>query len=376
MGDFKLSIDMTKEKINIFKPYLNVKLKYKGGKPADQIDTGGKPLYKLSSNENILGSSPKALAAIRQNVDKLHIYPANTDAKLRTALAEFYGQDTTPAHFMGTPSGSEALEIIIRAFLGEGLEAIVSNPAFMPYVMFSKKQGAKVIDIPLRAPDYALNVDEMLAAVNDNTRLIFLTSPNNPTGSYIPKPELDRLIYNLPEHVVVVYDEVYYQFADAEDFTTAMPYVAEGRNVIGLNSFSKAYGLAGMRIGYAYSTPEIINYISQLYKPFLLNTLAHEAAIAALGDTEFIEKTVSTVLKEKAFLYQELNKLPIKYWKTQGNFILLAPECHDLEFEEKMQKEGIMVRPVAGFGAPGCIRVTIGHRASSEAFIAGLKKCI
>jgi len=143
----------------------------------------------------------------------------------------------------------------------------------MPYIMFSKKQGGKVIDIPLLAPDYALNVDEMLAAVTDKTRLIFLTSPNNPTGSYIPKADLDRLIYGLPDHVVVVYDEVYFQYADAPDFTTALPYIKEGKNVIGLNSFSKAYGLAGMRIGYAYSTPRIIKYISQLYKPFLLNTL-------------------------------------------------------------------------------------------------------
>ena len=364
---------MTKEKINIFKPYLDVELQYKGGKPASEIDTGGKPLYKLSSNENILGSSPKALAVIRENIDTLNIYPPNKDTELRVALAKFYGGDMTSEHFMGTPSGSEALEIIIRAFLGEGLEVIVSNPAFMPYIMFSKKQGGKVIDIPLLAPDYALNVDEMLAAVTDKTRLIFLTSPNNPTGSYIPKADLDRLIYGLPDHVVVVYDEVYFQYADAPDFTTALPYVKEGKNVIGLNSFSKAYGLAGMRIGYAYSTPRIIKYISQLYKPFLLNTLAHKAAIAALSDTEFIEKTVKTVHEEKAYLYKELDKLPIKYWKSQGNFILMKPEMNDKEFETKMQGEGVMVRPVAGFGAPDCVRVTIGHRKSSKAFIAGLK---
>ena len=252
---------MTKEKINIFKPYLDVELQYKGGKPASEIDTGGKPLYKLSSNENILGSSPKAIAAIRENIDTLNIYPANKDTELCAALSEFYGDNMTSEHFMGTPSGSEALEIIIRAFLGEGLEVIVSNPAFMPYIMFSKKQGGIVIDVPLLAPDFAINVDAMLAAVTDKTRLIFLTSPNNPTGSYIPKADLDRLIYGLPDHVVVVYDEVYFQYADASDFTTALPYIKEGKNVIGLNSFSKAYGLAGMRIGYAYSTPRIIKYI-------------------------------------------------------------------------------------------------------------------
>lgn len=364
---------MAKQKINIFKPYLDVELQYKGGKPASEIDTGGKPLYKLSSNENILGSSPKALAAIREHVKTLNIYPSNKDTELRAALAEFYGAGMTSEHFMGTPSGSEALEIIIRAFVGEGLEVIVSNPAFMPYIMFSKKQGGKVIDIPLLAPNYDLNVDAMLAAVTDKTRLVFLTSPNNPTGTYIPKADLDRLIYGLPDHVVVVYDEVYFQYADAPDFVTALPYIKEGKNVIGLNSFSKAYGLAGMRIGYAYSTPRIIKYISQLYKPFLLNTLAHKAAIAALGDTAFIEKTVKTVHREKAYLYKELDKLPIKYWKTQGNFILMKPEMNDLEFESKMQSEGVMVRPVAGFGAPGCVRVTIGHRKSSKAFIAGLK---
>jgi len=130
---------MTKEKINIFKPYLDVELQYKGGKSASEIDTGGKPLYKLSSNENILGSSPKAIAEVRKYTKTLNIYPPNKDNDLRDALAEFYGEDMTPQHFMGTPSGSEALEIIIRAFLGEGLEVIVSNPAFMPYIMFSRE---------------------------------------------------------------------------------------------------------------------------------------------------------------------------------------------------------------------------------------------
>ena len=338
-----------------------------------ELDFGGKTPYKLSSNENILGSSPKALAAIRAGLDKLHLYPPNKDTKLREALSEFYENKLTSAHFMGTPSGSEAIDLIIRAFLGEDLECIVSDPAFMPYIMFSKKQGGKVVNIPLRRPDFSLDIPGILAAVNEKTRLLFLSSPNNPTGSYIPKADLDRLIYALPAHVIVLLDEVYYQYADAEDYTTALPYVAEGRPVIGINSFSKAYGLAGMRIGYAYSTPKIISYISQLSKPFLLPLLSHEAAIAALSDTEFIKKTVENNAREKSRLYNELDRLPLKYHKTQGNFILLEPEMPEKEFEDKMRLQGIMVRPVAGFGAPGCVRVTIGHRAASEAFIAGLR---
>ncbi|MFT5165927.1 MAG: histidinol-phosphate aminotransferase [Saprospiraceae bacterium] len=362
-----------KEKISFFKKYLAVAEPYKGGKAISEIKTNKDKIYKLSSNENPIGASPKALEAIKNNLENLHLYPDGTDKRLRAALQNFYNNELDEKQFIGASSGSEIIDHIVRAFAGEGLEVIVSNPTFSPYIMFSTWQGSTVVDVPLLEPDYALDVDGIINAITDQTRIIFLTSPNNPTGTYISKQELDRLFTQLPDHVVVVLDEVYYHFTDAEDYTTALPYVQKGYNIIAVNSFSKTYGLAGMRIGYGYTTLEISEYIHQICKPFLIDTLSIEAGIAALGDQEFIDKTVSIVKEGRHYLYKELDRLGVHYWKSQGNFVLIKPRIPAEEFEDKMLMEGVMVRQVAGFGAPGCVRVTVGVREANEAFVAALE---
>ncbi len=361
-----------------FKPYLQGKQSYKGGKSISEVKAlvGDKPIYKLSSNENALGSSPKAVAAVQELISSLSIYPDNTDTRFREALSRFYGGKLTPEQFLTTNSGVANIELIIRGFMEEGTNVIYSNPAFGPYKGFPVKLGANAIDIPLTGNNFDMNVKGILDAVNDKTRLIFITSPNNPTGTHLPKGQIDDLINNLPDHLVLVFDEVYYQYADASDFVRPLPYVLEGKNVIGINSFSKAYGLAGLRVGYSYSTPEISNYLRNLRRPFMINSLSMAGAIAALDDDEFIQQTVSLIHKEKQFLYSELDKLGVKYWKTQANFILVKPEISAEAFEDAMVNEGVMVRPVAGFGAPGCIRVTIGKRVANEAFVKAWKKIL
>jgi histidinol-phosphate aminotransferase len=369
---------LSQSEINIFKEALLPKASYKGGKGKSEVlkIIGSKKLYKLSSNENILGSSPKAIKAMRDAMVNMSEYPDRTDARLRKALSKFYGSFLTPNQFVTENSGVTLLDTIQRAFLSEGHEIIISNPAFKPYYAFAKRLGAKIVDIPLTGECYDLDVDGILSAINDNTRLVFLTNPNNPTGTHIPKDQLDNLMANIPDHVVVVFDEVYYQYADAEDYTTALPYVDEGKNIIGVNSFSKAYGLAGLRVGYAYSSEKIARYIAQLDIPFKLSRLAIDGAIAALSDTEHIKNTVRLVHKEKAFLYEQLEDLDIEFWDTQANFITIKPEMKNTEFEEAMLLEGVMVRPVAGFGQPDCIRVTIGDREANEAYINALRKVL
>lgn len=364
--------------INIFKETLLPKGAYKGGKSKSEVAglIGDKKLYKLSSNENYLGSSPMALDAIAQAIPELSQYPERKDNTMREALSAFYGGILKPDQFITDNSGVALLELIERAFLDPGLEIIINNPAFRPYEMYAKKLGAKVIDIPLVTDEFYLDLDGILGAITDKTRLLFLTSPNNPTGSYIPKEQMDALVNNVPDHVVIVYDEVYYQFADAEDFTTAMPYVLAGKNVIAVNSFSKAYGLAGMRIGYGYTTPKLAAYISQLRIPFMINKLADAAVKAALRDTDFINQTVSMVLEEKAFIYDALDEMRIMYYETQANFITIKPNMDAKELELAMLKEGIMVRPVANFGAHGCVRVTIGDREANEAYLAALGRVL
>ncbi|MEL7223137.1 MAG: histidinol-phosphate transaminase [Bacteroidota bacterium] len=366
---------MTNTNISPFKDYLLQKVAgYKGGKSrADAAQD--RPIYKLSSNENMLGASPKAMAAVQANLHQLNEYPDNSDGRLRQALSDFY-PGLMPDQFITDNSGVGVIQLIVNSFLGEGLECIFSNPCFIPYHSFPPKIGAKVVEVPLIGDQFELNVAGILNAINDRTRLIWLCSPNNPTGTHLAKAQLDQLLDQVPDHVIIIYDEVYYQFATAPDFTTALPYVKAGKQIIGVNSFSKAYGLAGLRIGYAYASEKIARYVSNMRRPFLINTLSMEAAIAALQDDEFIQRTVATINEGKAYLYPELDQLGIQYWKSQANFILMKPPMGELEFEDLMLAQGIMIRPATSFGAPGCVRVTIGTMEANQALIQGLKEVL
>lgn len=362
---------MKKNIQSIFKPHLAPKEVYKGGK---NIPPSNKKIYKLSSNENPLGASPKAVAAIKAALEHIDIYPDQTDIRLREALVKDFDGQLSADQFLCGNSGSEIIDMILRAFINEGDEVIFSNPCFLPYSVFSRWYGAKTIDVPLLSPNYDLDVEGILNAINKSTKIIFLTSPNNPTGTYIPKPVMDDFLERVPKNILIVFDEVYRHFTDAEDYVTALPYVLADHNVIGLNSFSKTYGLAGQRIGYAYTTATIANYIRLIQKPFLLPLTSIEAGIGALSDTEFIAETVKTVLAGRKYLAQEFDNIGIKYWPSQANFFIIDPPLPEMEFADKMMEEGIMVRPVSQFGAPGKVRITIGAAEANEACIKAIRK--
>lgn len=359
-----------------YKPYLSSSREYKGGRSKTEIEADGKKVYKLSSNENPLGASPLAIEAIKKNLDSLSEYPSPNDESLRQALSTFYEGRLTPDQFITTNSGVANLELIMRGFITEGSECIYSSPYFTPYSSFPAKMGARTIDVPLKGDTFKLDLEGIKNAINDRTSLVFITSPNNPTGSIIEEEQIDELLSFLPDHVLLVFDEVYHQYPDAEEYVRALPYVLSGKNVIAVNSLSKAYGLAGLRIGYSYASEEIASYLRKFRRPFMLNTLSMEAAIAALGDHEFIQHTVDLIHTEKQFLYSALDKLDLKYWKTQGNFFMLKPNSSPQEFEEKMIEQGVMTRTLEGFGSSDCVRVTIGTREGNEAFILALKAII
>ncbi|MAU16240.1 MAG: histidinol phosphate aminotransferase [Muricauda sp.] len=362
---------MKKDIKSIFKPHLEPKEVYKGGKNIPPTD---KKIYKLSSNENPLGASPKAVAAMKAALDNIDVYPDQTDIRLREALVKDFDGQLSADQFLCGNSGSEVIDIILRAFINEGDEVIFSNPCFLPYSVFSRWYGADQVDVPLLAPNYDLDVEGILNAINERTKIIFLTSPNNPTGTYIPKSVMDDFIARIPRNIVVVFDEVYRHFTDADDYVSALPYVLEGHNVIGLNSFSKTYGLAGQRVGYGYTTTTIANYIRLIQKPFLLPLTSIEAAIGALNDKEFIEKTVKTVLEGRKYIANAFDELGITYWPSQANFFIIDPPFPEMEFTDKMMEEGIMVRPVSQFGAPGKVRITIGDAEANEALVSALRK--
>lgn len=362
---------MKKEIKSIFKPHLQPKDVYKGGK---NIPASTKKIYKLSSNENPLGASPKAVEGMKKAINLIDVYPDQTDIRLREALAIDFDNRLFADQFITGNSGSEVIDMILRAFVNDGDEVIFSNPCFLPYAVFSRWYGAKQIDVPLLEPNYDLDVEGILNAISRKTKVIFLTSPNNPTGSYIPKPILEGFLDRVPKNIIIVFDEVYRHFADAEDYVTALPYVEKGYPVLGLNSFSKTYGLAGQRIGYSYTTAEIANYIRLIQKPFLLPLTSIEAALGALNDEFFIEKTVKTVHQGRRFLADSFDLFGIKYWPTQANFFIIDPPLPDMEFADKLLEEGVMVRPVTQFGAPGKVRITIGDQEANEALVKALKK--
>ncbi|UJH68414.1 histidinol-phosphate transaminase [Allomuricauda sp. SCSIO 65647] len=357
---------------SIFKPYLEPKEIYKGGKNLPENPT--QKIYKLSSNENPLGQSPKATEALLKAAQNLALYPDQTDIRLRKALVDHFGGQLTVDQFICGNSGSEIIDMVLRAFINEGDEVIFSNPCFLPYSVFSRWYGAKQIDIRLKDPDYSLDVEGILSAITKRTKIIFLTSPNNPTGTYIQKTVLEDFLARIPKNVLVVYDEVYRHFADADDYVTALPYVLQGHNIVALNSFSKTYGLAGQRIGYCYTTLKIANYIRQIHKPFLLPLTSIEAAIGALNDHGFVEETVKTVLRGRKFFAGEFDRLGIKYWPSQANFFIIDPPIPEMKFTDALMDEGVMVRPVSQFGALGKVRITVGDQEANEALVSALKK--
>ncbi len=357
-----------------FKTYMPTSTSYKGGKSKDEVSVTGKKIYKMSSNENPLGASPKAMAALKKYLPSISEYPPPLDHRFRAKLSEYYQGVLSPDQFVTTNSGVANINLIIRGFLDANSECLYCSPYFSAYKGFPKKVGAKATNVPLLGKNFDLDIRGIENAITEKTSLLFITSPNNPTGSYIPKSQVDELLSILPDHVLLVFDEVYYQYADAKDYVRALPYVLEHENVIAINSFSKAYGLAGMRIGYSYASEEVATYLQKLRIPFMLNTLSMEAAIGAMQDDEFIERTVALIHKEKKYLYQELDAFGMEYWKTQANFIMVRPQLTPEQFEARMIEEGIMVRPLAGFGAPDCVRVTIGAHEANEAFINALKK--
>jgi len=357
-----------------FKPYFQTKMKYKGGSSGAPMP--GKKIYKMSSNENPLGTSTKVLDHIKQHLSDLHLYPDTTDIRLRDALSDFYENRLTQDQFITANSGSEIIQLLIKAFINIGDEVIVSSPYFVPYRTFSEWAGAKAIDVPLITPSYILNIKGIRDAITEKTRIIFITSPNNPTGTYVNKTQLQEVLSLIPKDVLVIYDEVYQHFIREEDYATAEEFILDYPNLIGLNSFSKAYGLASMRTGYMYASRELANYVRLIHRPFLLNKLSMAAAIAAIEDQNFIDKVYHHVQTELAFLHDGLNKLGITYVTSSANFIMFQPPVEVSTFVNKMAEQGIILRPLENYMAPGWVRVSLGNREANRRFLEVLNNLL
>ncbi|MFB1021868.1 MAG: histidinol-phosphate transaminase [Vicingaceae bacterium] len=351
----------------LFKAQIKKATRFQLRKPTPN-KTNWDTFYKLSSNENMMGASPKAVAAMKAALDGVYEYDFYDDHQFQDVLADFYDQEIKSGQFVTANSGVEVLEIICRGLVSVGSECIISSPTFSPYTNIIELEGGVVVDIPLKLPDYSYDVEGVLAAVTDKTAMVFVTNPNNPTGTYATKAEFDRLLDGLPKDVIVVYDEVYFHFVDADDFPFAKDYVKAGRNVISLHTFSKIYGLAGMRVGYGFTTPEIGEYLNKIFRPFRIGTLATIAAYEALKDTEHVVASQNMVWEGKKWLYEKFEENNIQYWPSQGNFVMFKVAMNSLELTSAMLDEGVMIRPGDNFGAPGCVRLTIGTKEANERF--------
>lgn len=344
---------------------------YQPGKPIAELerDLGITSSIKLASNENPLGTSPKALQAIRDALEQSHIYPDGACYELKQALAKYLSVDSKQ---LTIGNGSEnILEIIAKAFLNEQSSAVVSQYAFLTIPLIVKSFGATLITAP--AVNWGHDVDHLLKAIDATTRVIFLVNPNNPTGTYTNTADFTRFLNAVPPHVIVVLDEAYSEYITADDYPDAMQFLPHHPNLIISRTFSKVYGLAALRVGYAISSPELADILNRARLPFNVNMLAYQAAIAALADQEHVKKTVATNQQGMQQMLEGLNRLQLAYIPSVGNFVTIDVTDGPGVYQQLLL-EGVIVRPLKAYDMPRHIRVTIGTAEENARFLIAIEK--
>jgi len=358
------------EKYLARKGILDIK-PYIPGKPIQEAkrELGLHDVTKLASNENPLGPSPLAVKAIKEAVDQIHLYPDGESYDLRNAISELLG--VRPDHLIFGNGGEEIITLIGKAFINEGDRCIMPHPVFDAYETVVRIMGGIVCFSDLTK--YRINLDDMFKKIDGKTKLVFICNPMNPTGTIVTRDELDAFLQRVPSGTVVVLDEAYCHFVSDAGYPDGVGYVKQKRNVIVLRTFSKVYGLGGIRIGYGVGRPDLIRFIRQVKEPFNVNVLAQIGALAALQDHEHLERTIGLIHREKAFLYGELSDMDLKYIPTEANFIFIDVGVDSTILFQKMLERGIIIRPGDIWGLPHFIRLTIGTREQNERFIGTLR---
>lgn len=317
---------------------------------------------KLSSNENPLGPSPKAVDAVREALDGIHRYPDGAAAALKTALADNW---KIPEEGIMVANGSdEVFALLAAAWIAPGENAVSSRETFSQYRYAVKLYAGEMREIPLS--DGLFNLEAILEAVDENTRMVFICNPNNPTGTYRNHQDIENFLNRIPGDVIVVLDEAYAEFADRPDFPDAKVLLRKYPRLVVTRTFSKLYGLAGLRVGYALGNSEIISGARRASMPFNVNNLAQAAALAALGDAEHREKTLKLVQDEKPFMEKELSKRRIFHYPTQANFICFRLNTRVADLWEPIARRGIALRDLKSFGFPDMARYTFGRRENNQ----------
>lgn len=346
---------------------------YVAGKPIEETrrQMGLKKVIKLASNENPLGPSGLAKDAIKKALSGINRYPDSSGFYLKKRLSRYL--NISPAGIILGNGSDEIIDIIIKTFVEEDENIITADVTFLEYEIIAQVNNHRVIKVPLKYFKYDLEAIEK--RIDKKTKVIFIANPNNPTGTYVTRYELEDFMLGLPVDVLLVLDEAYDAFIDVDDFPNSLAYTAN-HNVILMKTFSKAYGLAGLRIGYAIAQPELILYMERVRQPFNVNSLAQAAATAALDDKKFLRKTRQVILEGKEYLYASLQRMGIAYVATVANFILIDVGRDGVSVFKDMLKYGVIVRDMKQYGLKNFIRVTIGTKQENERFIKVLKKIL
>ena len=346
---------------------------YEPGKPIEETarELGVDPneIIKLASNENSLGPSPKAVATMRAAIESAQLYPDGSGRYLRKAIAERLGLGAENV-ILGNGS-NEVIEFIAHAFLNRKDEVITSEYAFIAYKLIAQLFDARTIETP--TINFQPDLDRMLSAVTPKTKIIFIANPNNPTGALIARGNIDNFVDHVPDGVITVLDEAYFEFLD--DPPDTLRHVRDGRDVVVLRTFSKIHGLASLRVGYGIGRPELIEVLQKTRQPFNVNGIAQIGALAALEDEEHLRKTKRLVDSGRAYFENEFRAMKLKFNPSAGNFVFVNVSNGPVVFKKLLAMK-IIVRPLLGYNLPEWLRITVGTMEQNEKCIAALKKAL
>jgi histidinol-phosphate aminotransferase len=355
---------------HIVKPHIRGLASYQPGKPPEELERelGIQGAIKLASNESPIGPSPKAVAAAREALAGIHRYPDGASFALRSALAGRLGVRSEQLVFGA--GADELLELLAKAFLGPGDEAVYAWPSFAMYPIVVKGMGATPVQVPL-TDELVHDLPALRDALTERTRLLIVCNPNNPTGTSVGAGEFDAFVDGLPDDLVLVVDEAYCEYVRRSDFPDCIARIERRPATIVLRTFSKIYGLAGLRIGYGVAGAELADYLNRARHPFNVNRLAEVAALAALDDAEHLERSRRINAEGAAYLTRELEALGVEVWPSDANFVLARTGAG---LADRLLREGVIVRPLGGFGMPEHARISIGLPEENERLVKALKR--
>ena len=356
-----------------FKDYIESIRPYEPGKPIREVERelGLHRVIKLASNENPLGPSRRAVRAMRRALREAHLYPDGSCYYLKKKLAEELGIGENQL-VIGNGS-NEIIELLGRGFLSPGDQVISSAASFLVYPLLTQACGAEFIEVPMK--DFRYDLKGILERITEQTRLIFVANPNNPTGTYVTRDEVEDFLAKVPKEVVVCFDEAYIDFVEAKDFPFLLFHVkTEKPNLMVLRTFSKSFGLAGLRVGYGMGAPQLIQYLHKVRQPFNVNSIAQAGALAALDDRLFLWRTKHLVSRGRKYLYRRLKRLGLTAIPSQANFILMDTGHDADEVFQAFLRQGVIIRSMKAYGLPTWIRVSVGRRSENARFIRVLRK--